>query len=275
VTLSIITINLNNVIGLHKTILSVINQNFSDYEYIVIDGGSNDGSVDLIKEFSDKITFWKSEPDAGIYNAMNKGISASNGGYLLFLNSGDWLVNDQVLHNLFSGFSDCDFLYGNLIKIYSDGQQTVDKGFEGKAIDLFSLLRGTINHASCIIKKSLFDRYGLYDERHKIVSDWKFFLQAIGLSNSKVSYKDIDVTYFDMNGISNNNLTLRRQEREQVLEEIIPKSIISVYRKYDSYISRLEQINQYKFTQLVNRLVLSVLIRIIGVWNKLTLKSIS
>jgi hypothetical protein len=78
-----------------------------------------------------------------------------------------------------------------------------------------------------------------------------------------------------MNGISNNNLTLRRQEREQVLEEIIPKSIISVYRKYDSYISRLEQINQYKFTQLVNRLVLSVLIRIIGVWNKLTLKSIS
>ncbi len=87
--LSIITINKNNAYGLRKTIQSVINQTYSNIEYIIIDGASTDGSIDVIKKFEDKIDWWASEPDTGIYNAMNKGIKIATGDYCQFLNSGD------------------------------------------------------------------------------------------------------------------------------------------------------------------------------------------
>lgn len=95
--LSIISINLNNSEGLQKTIRSVIRQTNSDFEYIVIDGNSKDGSLNVIKNFDNQITYWVSEPDSGIYNAMNKGISKSTGRYCLFLNSGDWLADENVI----------------------------------------------------------------------------------------------------------------------------------------------------------------------------------
>ena len=106
--LSIITVNLNNAVGLKKTICSVINQTFLDIEYIIIDGGSLDGSLEIIKEYEKKITYWVSEPDSGIYNAMNKGIMHANGEYLQFLNSGDWLVNDSIIEKFLKETTYCD-----------------------------------------------------------------------------------------------------------------------------------------------------------------------
>ena len=99
--LSIITINYNNLAGLQKTFESVFNQTFQDFEYIVIDGGSTDGSKELIEQYHDKIDYWVSEPDSGIYNAMNKGIVRANGEYLQFLNSGDSLLGENILKNVF------------------------------------------------------------------------------------------------------------------------------------------------------------------------------
>ncbi|MFT4805390.1 MAG: glycosyltransferase involved in cell wall biosynthesis, partial [Psychroserpens sp.] len=98
--LSIITINFNNAVGLKKTIESVVNQTSNDFEYIVIDGGSNDGSVDVIKEYEAKVSYWVSEVDKGIYHAMNKGILLAKGDYLEFLNSGDILVNETVIQKI-------------------------------------------------------------------------------------------------------------------------------------------------------------------------------
>ena len=95
--ISVITINFNERVGLERTFESVFNQTFQDFEYIVIDGGSNDGSKELIEENTEKISYWISEPDKGIYNAMNKGISVAKGDYLLFLNSGDILYKNDVL----------------------------------------------------------------------------------------------------------------------------------------------------------------------------------
>jgi len=109
--LSIITVNLNNAEGLRKTIESVVTQTFTDFEYIIIDGGSTDGSVEIIKLYADKITYWVSEPDKGIYNGMNKGIMVAKGEYCQFLNSGDWLVNENVLKEV---FADVDIVYGDL-----------------------------------------------------------------------------------------------------------------------------------------------------------------
>ena len=98
--LSIITVNLNKAKGLQKTIESVIFQTFTDYEYIIIDGGSTDGSKQIIEQYADKITYWVSEPDSGIYNGMNKGIKVAKGEYCLFLNSEDYLLSNEILQNV-------------------------------------------------------------------------------------------------------------------------------------------------------------------------------
>jgi len=111
--LSIITVNLNNAEGLRKTIESVVSQTYTDYEYIIIDGGSTDGCVEIIKQYEDKITYWVSEPDKGIYNAMNKGILKAKGEYCQFLNSGDWLIKESILHDIFSILPIADIIYGN------------------------------------------------------------------------------------------------------------------------------------------------------------------
>ena len=94
---TVITINYNNADGLRQTILSVVGQTCDDYEYVIIDGGSTDGSVEVIKEREDKISYWVSEKDGGIYNAMNKGVKAARGEYLIFMNSGDIFYDNKVL----------------------------------------------------------------------------------------------------------------------------------------------------------------------------------
>ena len=113
--LSIITINYNNGDGLQRTIESVIKQNFKSYEYIVIDGGSTDKSIDVIKRNKNHINYWISEPDTGIYNAMNKGIRKATGEYLIMINSGDVLVNEDVLDTVFKKNNNSDIIYGDVL----------------------------------------------------------------------------------------------------------------------------------------------------------------
>ena len=109
---SIITVNFNNKEGLHNTIKSVINQTFRDFEYIVIDGGSTDGSIDILKKYDKYINYWISEKDSGIYNAMNKGISKANGEYLNFMNSGDCFYALDVLEKVSKYGYTSDFIVG-------------------------------------------------------------------------------------------------------------------------------------------------------------------
>src|SRR6478735_1115877 len=113
IQLSIITINYNNLQGLQKTIESVVSQSFKDFEYIIIDGGSTDGSKVLIEKYSESITYWVSEKDNGIYPAMNKGIQVANGEYLLFLNSGDWFYENTTLSMAIPMLRPFDIVYGN------------------------------------------------------------------------------------------------------------------------------------------------------------------
>ena len=119
--LSIITVNLNNRDGLQKTIDSVICQTFRDFEWIVIDGGSTDGSKELIEQYADHFAYWVSEPDKGIYNAMNKGIKVAKGEYLQFLNSGDSLWNETTLQGVVPFFSGTtDIFYGDVAIMKED-----------------------------------------------------------------------------------------------------------------------------------------------------------
>ncbi|MCC5612987.1 glycosyltransferase, partial [Nostoc sp. CHAB 5834] len=167
--LSIITINFNNAPGLQKTIASVVAQSSKEIEYIIIDGGSTDESVAIIAQYSDKITYWISEPDQGIYQAMNKGINRATGDYCQFLNSGDWLVDNQVVERMLNPVPTCSILVGNLLLVQQNGVIRKDS-FQYQEISFLAFYRGTLNHSSAFIKRSLFKTYGLYDESLAIVA---------------------------------------------------------------------------------------------------------
>jgi glycosyltransferase involved in cell wall biosynthesis len=240
--LSIITINKDNSAGLEKTIQTVVEQTFDDFEYIVIDGASSDGSVEIIKKHADKITFWVSEPDAGIYNAMNKGIKKAQGDYCLFLNSGDFLVNSNTLKNVFEeikNYPESDVYYSDYIKQYSKQNNTI--GFVPKVLNIEYLLLHTLNHQNTLIKKELFLIHGLYNENLKIVSDWEFLLSEFWIHKSRFTYIKTHIAIYDKNGISMIQEKKTPIERRTILNNMF-KELSPVILDYVNYKSNLSDI---------------------------------
>ena len=249
--LSIITINFNNAEGLRKTIESVVSQTFTDFEYIIIDGGSTDGSVDIIKQYADKITYWVSEPDKGIYNAMNKGILQAKGEYLNFMNSGDCFYSPTVLTEIFEKYNFTESVVtGNRIEVLWEKTERFSEGIKvlnnGK-ITLLSLLKDTIHHQCSFIKRELFEKYGLYDESYKIVSDWIFFLKTIGIYGEKINYINEIVAIVDYSGISIIQDKERDTERLRAIDEFVPKSILNDYEFYQDIEMKYQYLHKYIF----------------------------
>ncbi len=217
-TLSIVTINYNNSEGLQNTIESVISQTYKPFEFIVIDGGSNDGSVEVIKKYKDKITFWQSEPDKGVYNAMNKGIKQSSGEYLLMLNSGDYLSDTDILQKMMVNCLGEDIIYGDVIW---NNENTFYYGYIPSVLTFRYFINSSLGHQATIIKRTAHDIVGLYDETYKIVSDWNFFL--IGLFKYGLTYKyvPIKVSICSRDGMSckpeNSHLIIK--ERTEILNK--------------------------------------------------------
>ena len=233
--LSIITVNLNNREGLRKTAESVVSQTYKDYEWIVIDGGSTDGSKELIEQYAEHISYWVSEPDKGIYNAMNKGIRVAKGEYILFLNSGDYLIDGDMLNKVFAFNFDEDVVYGNQLWDYGDRMETFESA---EKVTLRNFIGGTIQHSGVsFIKREMFEEYGLYDENYRIVSDWKWFLIAVGLGKATTRHIGIFISVFDMNGISVVNTELAKKETVIILDELVPPKLLI---DYDNY-SKLEK----------------------------------
>lgn len=229
--LSIITVNLNNRDGLKKTIDSVVTQTFKDFEWIVIDGGSTDGSKELLEQYADHFAYWVSEPDKGIYNAMNKGIKVAKGEYCLFLNSGDVLYYSDILQEIFDSNPSYDVFYGNYYT--SDGRlrNGVDECVD--EVTLFTFFDYTIHHSGCaFIKRELFEVYGLYDENLKIVSDWKWFLKVVGLGNVSLGKIEKVFSVYDVSGISSVQEVKRKEEMRRTIEEVVPVRIRRDYEKY-------------------------------------------
>ena len=220
--LSIVTINYNDRDGLLKTIESVISQSFKDFEWIIIDGGSTDGSRELIEQYAKFFSFWVSEPDKGVYNAMNKGIRIAKGDYIQFLNSGDWLYDETSLERCFSHSFTGDIVYGDLFFVEKDGQM-VKRCFPNP-LTLRYFYRRSLGHNASFIRRELLQK-DLYEERFKIVSDWAFFLKQ-ALNNCSFEYLGEIVSCFDTNGVSCVNKDLVNQERETVLKELLPDMLI-------------------------------------------------
>lgn len=298
IKLSIVTINYNDAAGLKKTLDSVAAQTYPYIQHIIVDGGSTDGSVEIIREYANNRAAmgngqwaidldtnrqspianrqikWISEPDKGIYNAMNKGIEIALGrrevredhtslpiangqspiaqtDYLQFLNSGDMLYAPDVTERMMKVLIEkqqtqserIGVIYGNMIKDMPHGHKQLDRCNGGEYVTLNMFYRGCLNHSPAYIHKSLFEKYGLYDETLRICSDWKFYLQSLVLGGERVEYADIDMTLFDMTGISETQKDLLNAERNRLLNELIPSGIL---RDYELYHFPIEQYRRLK-----------------------------
>lgn len=268
--LSIITINYNNREGLRKTIESVVNQTFRDFEYIVIDGGSTDGSVEVIKEYADRIDYWVSEKDKGIYDAMNKGIDRANGAYCQFLNSGDSFHSTNVLEQVLPSLDGTDIVVGQIFL-----SNTLSASEIIPSVSMLRLYERSLPHSSAYISTRLLKKHK-YDTSLKIVSDWKFYIQTLIYENASYKFIETIVSNFDTNGISSQNTALVMSEREQVLKELLPERIRLDYFKFvngqgyqeNSYDQFFVQTRKYpQYAKLVYSISV-IIMRLISVFKR-------
>jgi len=219
--ISIITVNYNDAVGLEKTIKSVQSQTYQDFEHIIIDGNSTDDSKDVIEKHKDSFSYWVSETDSGIYNAMNKGIKVAKGEYLLFLNSGDWLHDDEVLGNFILFTPIEDIVYGDVL-ITGRGDETFVKKMPAE-LNAKKSLNFTITHQAIFFKKNVFNEE-FYDEKYAIIADWVFYNRALLIKKTTYKHIDMVITVYDGTGLSSKieNIEKREKERDGFYKEIAP-----------------------------------------------------
>lgn len=243
--LSIITINLNNKPGLEKTIQSVISQSCKHFEYIVIDGDSNDGSKEIVEKNKNFISKSVSEKDNGIYNAMNKGIKIATGEYLLFLNSGDILSGNDIIGNILPELHTNGIVYGDMI-IETKGNRK--KAESDNPLMFEEMIRGTLWHPVSFIKKELFEKFGLYNESYKIISDYEFFLRVIFVERIPVRHIPHYISIFNTDGIgsSEKHALLHAAEKKEVqLKYFHPEVIESAMRFSEMKRSKAQIIDSF------------------------------
>jgi len=207
---------MNNSIGLEKTCLSVITQTFNNFEWIVIDGLSKDNSVEVIKKYSNKINYWVSESDSGIYEAMNKGVKKATGEFLLFLNSGDFLLHPWTLQEVIDEITtskNTDVYYSDAIFDNYELLKFPDK----INIDFFK--NANISHQNSLIKRELF-MHQLYNENYRFISDWYFFITE--LINHNITFFHIKtlISVYDTCGISHIKRECSLEEKQKAMIEL-------------------------------------------------------
>lgn len=215
--ISIVTINLNNINGLISTVQSVISQEFKNYEFILIDGGSVDGSREYIISNCKNFDSWVSEPDNGIFQAMNKGIKLATSEFIMFLNSGDKFLSSDSLFKLFKSgkLNNVESVY------YFDGYMTENscikrKVFTPSKITLNQFFNSTVPHSGfSIIPQNLFIKYGYYNTETRYCADWEHFLKLFLYGIPFVKIPEVDISLFEIGGASYSDNA--RKEREQLI----------------------------------------------------------
>lgn len=254
--ISIITVSFNAVSSIENTILSVLDQKFHDYEYIIIDGGSKDGTIDIIKKYQNQISFWISEPDKGIYDAMNKALLYANGTYIYYLNSGD-LVYENTFNNVFENVKDSlnfDIIYGDII---NSGTKKIVK-----VLPLNSIKYGMVFcHQAVLVKKSAQEMIN-FDLRYKIAADFNLFLKLY-LLNKKFMYCNLCFGEYDNTGVSNTfffktifeYLKIIWRNSNKYLKVINLVKFINLKKKFILYLIVLELIGEKKYNFLRHKLL--------------------
>ena len=218
IEITIITVSYNAVKTIEQTISSVVNQSYPDIEYIIIDGGSTDGTVNVIRKYEDKIAYWISEPDGGIYDAMNKGVSAATGDYVYFLGADDCLANYEIISNI------VDDIKVETADIYSYGVYMVSENAKQKYIGNKESLKNTsfpgmIPHQGMFAKRNVALKFK-FDLAYKILADYKFYLQCLAAKDIKIVYKKRPVAFFSLSGLSGTNLQIMKKESEKLANDL-------------------------------------------------------
>lgn len=225
--LSIITISCNNRVGLKKTAESVISQSWRDFEWIIIDGGSSDGSKEFIESIAVKkesnVSFWCSEPDNGIYNAINKGIRHCKGDYISCMNSGDTFFSDETLKLVFSNSNSDAVIYGDALFKFSDHNEIRKYP---NSMSFRWLYNETINHQASFCRAEVL-KNNLFDENYKIMSDRKLWLKLY-LSGYSFKHIPLIIARYDHSGISATNEEKWMIEYQKLHDEIISPYIQKV-----------------------------------------------
>ena len=225
--ISIITICYNAVNVIERTINSVIKQTYQNIEYIVIDGKSNDGTVDKIENHLDKIDIFISEPDSGIYNAMNKGIKMMTGDYCLFMNAGDCFKNKNVLQETVPYLTGEAVISGNEIDMRNG--KVEDISFPPPKLDFSFFCNNCIKHQATFIRTDII-KANLYDESLKIAADWKFWFQQLYINHHSYKGIDVDICLFSRDGISTtDNSGVACSEREQTILSELGKEAVAEF----------------------------------------------
>ncbi len=250
--LSIITITYNNLAGMRKTVDSVLAQTMNDFEWIIVDGASTDGTQEYLQEIpkrwhgaTDQLHIL-SEPDTGIYNAMNKGIRMAHGDYLLFLNSGDSLAEVDTLAQLAQQSITTDIAYGYQ---YDDinGERVHEQCIDVPYITFETMRNTHIPHQSTLIRREALLRLGGYCEQYKIISDWAFIMKGLFKCDLTISRIPQYIAVYDTNGISSNaDKSFQWKERADFLHREFPL-FMPDYERWD-------RLNQNAYMKLIRGL---------------------
>ena len=210
--ISIITVSFNSVITIRDTIESIISQDYNNIEYIIIDAGSNDGTLDIIKEYKEHISYFISEADNGIYDGMNKGIAAATGDIVGILNSDDFYPNSFVISNVASTFEKqvCDAVYGDLVYVKFFDIDKIIRYWQGGEYTVKKIKNGwMLPHPTFFVKKHLYDKYGYYNTDFKTAADYEMVLKLLYKHNIKVFYIPMILVNMRMGGASNSSILNR------------------------------------------------------------------
>ncbi len=222
----IITVVFNNKNNIEKTILSIINQNIRNLEYIIIDGGSTDGTVDIIRKYENAITYWSSEKDNGIADAFNKGITHTHGDIIGLVNSGDFLERG-ALKKVSEAFenSNVDIVYGNM-QYWEKKQKEYIYKADHRLLPKFM----SLNHPAVFVRKEIYNQYGLFDDACMVAMDYDIILRFY---NKGVKFKYIDTVLSNMalGGVSDVNWQLAYRESFDIRKKYLGNSV-SLYISY-------------------------------------------
>ena len=262
---SIITVCKNAESAIERTILSVVTQSCfaENIEYLIIDGASTDKTVEIIKQYSNKYLIkWISEPDSGIYNAMNKGIKLATGDYLLFLNAGDYLIHYNVVKSLMNLFESCEFdvIYGNALFINPSSEKYYIKTI-AEQLDAYFFYQNFLPHQATFYKRELFEKFGKYEEKFEIISDHIFNKKLLYDNCVLVKHINYIISVFLCDGISSTDKGL--QERQIFQEKYFSKDEI---KEIETQKARRETIKQRRQKKSLLRFLAKILMKMHELW---------
>ena len=231
---SIITVVYNGIEFLEETIKSVIAQTYPNIEYIIVDGGSTDGTLDIIKKYEAHITKWISEPDKGIYDAMNKGIDLATGDWQNFLNAGDSFVDNNVLEKIFTtNLENITLVYGDIIAIRENGQKLNVNAIELK--DDNSIKKGMkVCHQAIFYNKNIMIKY---DDKLRLKSEWKHLIEITRKANFLPKKFDLPIVYYSVGGLGAQQLKLNQKEYRDVFLKMYGISAYITYMPFFAYMT--------------------------------------